>query len=132
MTIEKPVDNWKLKWKRIPSPHPNQEAFTNGMFTVLREQEKHDGKYWLHVSVCRIPWDAIRPGHGERTGDTPTFFQMKQVWSDFIGDHRIAYQVFPPKDEWVDCIGEPVLHLWSPEGFRPTPDFRALREGKGI
>jgi hypothetical protein len=42
----------------------------------------------------------------------------------FIGNDRLALQVFAPKSEHVNYHPN-TLHLWAPlSGERPIPDFR--------
>jgi len=68
-----------------------------------------DGKFWLHVSFSRK--DRL-----------PSWFDIKRVKDAFIGETRTAYQIFPPKDKYVN-IRETVLHLWHCLDGDVTPDF---------
>ncbi len=71
-----------------------------------------DGRLWLHVSLSRS------------TG-LPIYKDMSLVKDTFIGEHRRAIQVFPPKDEYVSLY--PVLHLWALADENEDmglPDFR--------
>jgi len=71
-----------------------------------------EGELWQHVSVSR----ASR---------LPSWEDLKLVRSDFIGDHTECYQVFPPRERWVND-GPYVLHLWASiaRANGVLPDFR--------
>lgn len=69
-----------------------------------------DGKRWMHVSFSRQ--DRI-----------PDWNDLRLVKDTFIGRDRLAIQVLPPADEYVN-IHPHVLHLWSCLDGRPCPDFR--------
>ena len=69
---------------------------------------------WIHASVSR------------RDKTTPTYADLAALKHYCLGDHRVAYQVFPKLDDHVDfskSIGFDVLHLWAPVGHEPIPNF---------
>jgi hypothetical protein len=70
-----------------------------------------DGKRWYHVSVA----------HPERL---PSYNELCEVKSVFIGDNKKAIQVFPAKSEHVN-IHPNCLHLWHCVDEDPLPDFTA-------
>lgn len=70
-----------------------------GLRVIVDCEEKSDGHEWLHVSYSRKNW-------------TPTHEDTMLVRRDFIGEHRYAYAVFPPKDKYVN-LHKFCLHLWA-------------------
>lgn len=69
-----------------------------------------DGKRWLHLSASfpnRLPnWD-----------------ELKLVKDMFIGRDKLAVQVLPRAEEYVNCHPY-ALHLWTCLDGDPVPDFR--------
>lgn len=89
-----------LAWERLFGSH----------ITVIEDMSvKADGRRWLHVSV------------GAPKNRLPTYEEMQAVRKAFVGEHRECYQIFPPKERYVN-IGN-VVHLWccmdAPEGVLP-------------
>jgi len=68
-----------------------------------------DGKVWMHVSLSY-------------PNRLPTYEDMVVVKREFIGDDRVAYQVFPDKEKHINhhpyC-----LHLWCCLEGPILPDF---------
>ena len=81
-----------------------------GLRVLASHAREADGMLWLHVSVSRS--DRI-----------PSWDDLKVIRTVFIGDDRLALQVFPPKEEWIN-LHPYCLHLWAPLGHNPIPDFR--------
>ena len=81
-----------------------------GLKVIVSIDIQADWKAWLHVSFSY-------------SDHLPSYEDIKNVKSLFIGDDRCAYQVFPPVDEHVN-IHEFCLHLYSCLDGRPLPDFR--------
>lgn len=82
----------------------------DGLLVIFSAAEERDGKRWIHVSASR-------------SGRLPGWQDMRKVKDIFIGANRLAVQVFPRKDEYVN-IHPFVLHLWSCLDGDPVPDFR--------
>lgn len=81
-----------------------------GIRCILSTAPFPDGREWLHISCSR-------------ENRIPSWDDMKFVKETFARD-KLAVQVFPPPEEYVNehpfC-----LHLWVPlTGERPLPDFR--------
>jgi hypothetical protein len=83
-----------------------------GLAVIVSVAEEDDGHRWLHVSCSRA----------ERL---PTWRELREVKELFVGRDRLALQVLPPEDEYVN-VHPNVLHLWCRLGPRPVPDFRTL------
>jgi len=82
-------------------------------WTVIASVQKyHDGRDWLHVSTAR-------------TDRLPTYAEMAKVRKEFVPDHLVALQVFPPESEYVN-IHPNCLHLYACLTERVTPDFRIM------
>jgi hypothetical protein len=77
------------------------------IFSVERER---DGKRWIHVSVS----------HRDRL---PTWDELRGVKDWTIGRDKLALQVLPPEDQYVN-LHPRTLHLWCCLDGNPTPDFR--------
>ena len=60
---------------------------------------EQDDLRWLHVSAST------------RSRRLPRWDEMTEIKGIFIGPHRTAYQVFPPKDRYVNL--HECLHLWT-------------------
>lgn len=111
-------------WKYIPVPTPNgwrmmemlcdgcSYIHPGGLRVIISGQIEEDGKRWLHCSLSR-------------RNTIPSHDDIITVRRAFLGEDRYAYQVFPPKDRYVN-IHPHVLHLWScvdePEG-KLLPEF---------
>ena len=81
----------------------------------LVSDEFHRGHWWRHASVSRD--DKCMP----------TYDDMVALKRLTIGDDREAFQIFPKSEDHIDIAGPAfgleVLHLWSPEGKSPLPNF---------
>ncbi len=108
------------KW--VPIIHPElQNVRKNGDHSytatwrtlgfVVSAGIEDDGKDWLHASVSR------------RNKQMPTYENLMDLKRLCIGEHHTAYQVFPPKDKYVNLASMHVLHLWSCLDGDVTPDF---------
>lgn len=80
-----------------------------GLSALMSAHKESDGNPWLHLSLC----------HRDRI---PTYQEMQGGRRAFLYE-KLAYQCFVPSAEHVN-IHPHVLHLWSPVGHRPLPDFR--------
>lgn len=69
-----------------------------------------DGRRWMHVSFSR-------------PHRLPSWEDLRVVKDTFVGRDRLALQVLPRQDEYVN-IHPHVLHLWSCLDGDPVPDFR--------
>lgn len=79
--------------------------------SIIAEIADYEGALWFHVSASG----------GKRV---PTWYELREIKDVVIGKDRLALQVLPNADEYVN-IDPNVLHLWAPlEGARPIPDFR--------
>lgn len=99
-------------WREVRAGHTaNGRAYARGPLRVmLSVQEERDGRRWLHVSLSCA--DRL-----------PSYGEMTAVKEAFIGAHRKAIQVFPPRREHIDDMPF-CLHLWSCLDSDPLPDFR--------
>lgn len=100
-TVEWPGEG--LMWERLVGQR----------ITVIEDITiKADGRKWLHVSVAK-------PNR-----KMPTWEDLQEARKLFIGEERESYQVFPPKERYVN-LGN-VLHLWccceSEQGVLPQFD----------
>jgi hypothetical protein len=86
---------------------------------IMTEVEEHDGKDWWHVSVSASDKTAPK-GKSNRV---PSYDELVWVKRVFIGEDAMAIQLFPKATEHVN-IHPYCLHLWSPLGHAPLPDFR--------
>lgn len=81
-------------------------------FSVLRYE---DHRTWLHVSLCGRT--------GQDRFHLPSWEDVKRVKTDFIGEDRWAYQVFPDARAYINQ-NPYVLHLFSLlDGTPALPDF---------
>lgn len=95
--------------------HPTAEGVAIQHKTGLRVIASHglyEGKRWMHVSVSD-------------EGRLPTYDEMCFIKKEVIGADKKAIQVHPPEAEHVN-IHPYCLHLWSPLGHDPLPDFRIM------
>jgi hypothetical protein len=84
----------------------------DGLFVIVSMDTELDSRHWLHVSCS----------HGDRL---PSWEELAEVKTIFIGRDRCAYQVLPPAAKHVN-FHRYALHLWfcldaPPEGI--LPDF---------
>ena len=98
-------------WQIVqPFGDGNVYQHCSGLKVIVSTADFPDGHDYMHVSVSR-------------TDRLPSYDDLKFVKSVFAGDHRYAYQVFPPVDKHVN-IHPFVLHLWVPlTDEPPLPDF---------
>lgn len=81
---------------------PGMEALrdaVNGKSAVFFSAGRHDGRWWLHVSLS----------HPDKM---PSYMDLAEVKRIFIGEEREAVQVFPPASEHIS-FHDRCLHLWS-------------------
>lgn len=99
------------QWQRLPQ-YMGGIAYTTpyNVCIVILRCEKHGGGWWKHVSVSE-------------NNRIPTWSLVKHVKETFIGMGEKAIMVLPKSDEYVNDNPN-VLHLFSPMGFDPLPDFR--------
>lgn len=90
-----------IKWERLKG-----ERITAIESTSI----KADGKTWLQVSVAK-----------PKPSKMPAYEDLMTARKLFIGEDRESYQIFPPKDRYVNIC--PVLHLFccldAPLGVLP-------------
>lgn len=79
------------------------------LWVTITFQREQDGKRWFHVSISRR--DRL-----------PSYFDLCDVKTAFLGEDALALLLFVPKVEHVN-IHPNCLHLWSCADGRPTPDF---------
>lgn len=109
-------DRCPIGWRHIPAygvPYAYtllESSLSNRLMVIVTGSEERDGKRWVHVSMSR-------------SAKTPSYSDMCLVKRAFIGDDRMAVQVFPRRSEHVN-IHEHCLHLWHCVDGDPTPDFR--------
>lgn len=89
---------------------------------VLTEVEEHDGKDWWHISVSARD-NRVKHGKMRSVSRLPSYDELCFVKRVFCGEEAIALQLFPKASEHVN-IHPDCLHLWSPIGHNPLPDFR--------
>lgn len=104
------------QWRQVPTPEVSRGSVTyqnhSNLLAVLLSAEKAPGTHevWLHVSVS----------HRDRI---PTWEELRDVKDLFVGRDKLALQVLPSADEYVNICWR-VLHLWHCPDRRPVPDFR--------
>lgn len=86
-----------------------------GVRVIFSAHVERDGKPWLHLSVSR-------------RSRIPDWDDLQFVRGLFLED-REAYQVFPPKDRYVNENFH-VLHLWACIDGPRLPDFRRSINGR--
>jgi hypothetical protein len=97
---------------QIMQPWGDGNAYRNrnGLRVIVTTADFPDGREWMHISLSRV--DRL-----------PNYDDLKHAKETFAGNHRYAYQVFPPADKHVN-LHEFCLHLWVPlTGDAPLPDF---------
>lgn len=99
---------WKLLERRGDGEQWLGRVRGQPLIAIWSIATEEDGQDWLHVSVS----------HKSRV---PTWNEMSAVKALFVGD-RWAAQLHPPQDQYVNDHPN-VLHLWSPLGAWPLPDF---------
>jgi hypothetical protein len=82
---------------------------TSGLAVIVSGMVEGDGKRWLHVSVSRA-------------GRLPSWEDLGTVKNEFIGKDKVAIQVFPTEDKYVNFHPH-VLHLWHCVDGESIPDF---------
>lgn len=88
----------------------------DGLKVITSEGIEADGKKWLHVSCSRKK-------------KLPSWYDLRRVKGQFIGQEKEAYQVLPFASKYVN-IHPYCLHLWSCVDGPQLPDF--TRGGKSI
>jgi len=98
---------WKvLDYSPVMSWYRSQDGLRVGL-SVNKEQ---DGRLWLHASFSR----DFR---------MPSYEDMKTVKRIFVGQDRVAYQVFPKAESHANAM-QFCLHLFSLlDGSEALPDF---------
>lgn len=79
---------------------------------VIASWDFYGGQRWMHVSLSR-------------QSKLPSYADICRVKEEIIGKEKKAIQVHPPESEHVN-IHPYCLHLWSPIGHDPLPDFRIM------
>jgi hypothetical protein len=102
---------------------PDGYRYTNQrrQLSVIAARAEHDGAEWVHASIA----------HSFRM---PTWDELVAVKEALVGPDRHAYQVFPPREQWVS-VHPNCLHVWAlAEGDdgRVLPDFAAEMEYTSI
>lgn len=82
----------------------------DGLRVIFSATTEADGKRWIHVS-CSRPTRL------------PSWTDLKNVKDVFVGGDRLAVQVLPRRQDYVNYHPY-VLHLWSCLDGDPVPDFR--------
>jgi len=82
--------------------------------SIGREQ---DGNLWRHVSFSRQK-------------RMPTYSEIAEYKSLFIGNEKYALMVFPPQEKHVN-LHKFCLHLWEPLDHYPLPEFSGILAGVG-
>jgi hypothetical protein len=107
----------RLKPRVLPADYTLLEDYPNAAeyyradgMTIITEVDEYQGRLWLHVSC------AFRT-------KLPSWVDLREVKTVFVGPKRMAISVQPGEDEYVN-IHPYVLHLWSPIDHDPIPDFR--------
>jgi len=72
----------------------------NGLGCLLRVIAS-DGEGWDHVSIST-------------RRRTPNWPEMKKIKEMFFLDEEPAYQIFPPKKDYINCHPH-TLHWWRPQ-----------------
>lgn len=94
-------------WKRRSA---NYYTGPQGLAVQCSESIERDYNLWLHISLA----------HKRRL---PTYSELKEAKLIFIGEDKLAIQVFPPRNEFVS-FHPFCLHLWHCKTASPIPDFR--------
>jgi len=79
---------------------------------IVTSNVEADGHEWLHVSCARP----------DRLPDYDDLCEVKKL---FIGEDRLAMQLFVPKSQHVN-IYDTALHLWSCLDAEVVPDLRHM------
>lgn len=84
---------------------------TDGLSLIMSGCYELDGKRWLHLSIARP--DRL-----------PTWEELKDAKTLFLGRETMAIQVIPPESTYVN-LHPFCLHLWHCLDGDPCPDFTA-------
>lgn len=102
-------------YQQYPVPDTQQRWFfraRDSLKVCITVQREEDGRPWLHVSFSFA--DKM-----------PTYEDMTEVKSLFIGPNHPAYMVLPRTKDHFN-FHQFCLHLWAPlAGEDPLPDFLA-------
>jgi hypothetical protein len=98
-------------WRKLDSFANGGRWLSTGGMCVMGEVEQVDGRLWIHVSVSR-------------TNRLPDWNDLRAVKNLFMGAERRAVQNLPPESEYYNYHPY-CLHMYSPFGHEPIPDFRA-------
>ena len=106
----------RFRQNKIPlnSPFYGMKSFfrEDGLHVLFSVSDLHgDGKAWIHVS-CAF------------SNHLPSYNDLCEVKSVFIGNDRQAIQVFPKKERHIN-IHKYALHLWAAIEGDGLPDFGA-------
>ena len=98
-------------WEELPPLDETVIGFlrNDGLRVIVSASRERDGKRWLHASMSR-------------PNSLPSWGDVRDVKSVFVGDHRTAVQILPPESEYVN-IHPYVLHLWCCLDGDIVPDF---------
>ena len=100
-------------WTMVSSTGDGAMFKRGGVQVICSLSREEDGELWVHVSAC---------GREGGRFSLPSWESLKRVKHDFFGDGW-AYQVFPPKEDYVN-IHPYVLHLFGRFDGKPAlPDF---------
>lgn len=91
---------------RYDAPSRSLHAICSVQRVIL---ETHCPRIWVHLSLS----------HPKRL---PTWTELVDAKELFIGLERAAYQVVPPRSQYVN-LHPYCLHLWSCLDEDPMPDF---------
>lgn len=101
-------------WTQIPTPEvcAGSAVYQSQTLLVVFSADKHHetNETWVHVSVS----------HRDRL---PNWDELKFVKEVFLGRDKLAIQVLPPAEEYVN-LHPNVLHLWHCPDRRIVPDLR--------
>ena len=97
------------EWRRLADPVFPFRFLSRSGLSVLASAARHEGKFWLHVSLSR-----------QRL--MPSYDDLADVKRVFIGEGKTALMVLPPKVKHVN-IHRFCLHLWHCIDGDVTPDF---------
>ena len=73
---------------------------------------KHRRKFGLQVLVSHIPSNDSLHVSVSLPGKLPSWEDLKLVKNTFIGPDKMAFQVLPPRSEYVN-LHPYCLHLWE-------------------
>jgi hypothetical protein len=96
-------------WQSLGGPFVAYQS-DDGVRVIVSGIVEADGKRWWHVSLSR-------------PNRLPTWADVKTVKNLFVGRDRLAIQVLPRQQDYVNYHPH-VLHLWCCLDGDPVPDFR--------